>query len=134
MTKSTDNSVSSEGYQISSVIRGLIWALVLTIILGVLISLLLQFTSLSESLLGSYSTFIFFISMLVGSTIGSRAAGSKGLWHGLSITLLYWLLTLIIGLIWNPGALTLIFLAKRLGLTLTAGVLGGVIGIGLSEK
>lgn len=134
MRKSIHDTISVEGYQINSVIRGLIWALVVTIILGVLISLLLQYTSLSENLLSSYSTFIFFISMLIGSTIGARAAGSKGLVHGLSITLFYWVLTLFIGLIWNPGALTLIFLAKRLGFTVTAGILGGIIGIGLAEK
>jgi len=133
VSRSRQTEISLEGYQIGSVVRGLVWALVATILLGIIISLLLQYTSLSESLLGSYSTFIFFISMLVGSTIGARAAGNKGLLHGLSITLLYWILTLIIGIIWNPEALTMIFLAKRLGFTLAAGVLGGIIGIGLAK-
>lgn len=127
------NNLSWDGLQINTVVRGLIWALVITIILGILFSLLLQYTTLSEGMLSSYSTFIFFISMLLGSIIGARAAGSKGLLHGLVISLCYWGLTLAIGVIWNPGTISLVFLMKRLGFTAAAGILGGVIGIGLSS-
>lgn len=133
MNRSGRTTSVFEGYQLNAIIRGLFWALLVTIILGIIISVLLQYTSLSEGLLGSYSTFIFFISMLSGSAIGAKAAGSKGLLHGLSISLLYWILTLLIGIIWNPEALTLIFLAKRLAFTLGAGVFGGIIGIGLAK-
>lgn len=133
MKKSRSNQLLSAGFQLRSVIRGLVWALAVTILLGLIISLLLQFTSLTEGLLGSYSTFIFFLSMLFGATIGARTAGNKGLLHGLSITLLYWIITVIIGVIWNSESLTLLFIAKRFGLCLLAGVLGGIIGIGLSK-
>lgn len=134
MSKLRVNKLTLEGLQLNAVIRGFIWALVITIILGIVFSLLLQYTSLSEGLLSSYSSFIFFISMFIGATIGARAAGRKGLIHGLLITLFYWLITLIIGLIWNPEAFSALFILKRLGYTLAAGILGGIIGIGLSSK
>lgn len=134
MTKLHIQKPSVEGLQFNAIVRGFIWALIITIILAVLFSLLLQYTSLSERLLSSYSTFIFFISMFLGATIGARAAGRKGLFHGLLITLLFWLITLVIGIIWNPEGLSLLFVLKRLGYTLIAGVLGGVTGIGFSGK
>lgn len=127
------NNLFWDGFQLNAIVRGLIWALVITIILGIMFSLLLQYTTLSEVMLNSYSSFIFFISMLLGATIGARAAGNKGLLHGLSISLCYWGLTLAIGVVWNPGTLSLVFLMKRLGFTAAAGSLGGVIGIGLSS-
>lgn len=123
-----------DGLQISALIRGFIWSLVFTIFLGILFSLLLQYTSLSERLLSSYSTFIFFISMFAGATIGSKSAGRKGLLHGLLITHCFWLITVIIGLIWNTEVFATIFVLKRLGLTVLAGILGGITGIGLSNK
>lgn len=133
MHKSGQQTINAEGFKVSSVLKGFIWSLVSTLILGILFSLLLQFTSLSEGMLDSYAIFIFFISMLIGSTIGARSAGSKGLWHGLSITLLYFVLTLFIGLIWSIESLSLIFLAKRIAAAIVAGILGGIIGIGLSK-
>lgn len=123
-----------DGLQLSAIIRGFIWSLVFTIVLGIIFSLLLQYTSLSERLLSSYSTFIFFISMFFGATIGSRAAGRKGLIHGVLITFIFWLITVVIGLIWNPDVFSIFFIVKRLGLTLLAGMLGGITGIGLSGK
>lgn len=125
---------SVEGIQTGAIVRGIIWTLILTIFLGLILSLLLHFTPLSESLLAGFSTFIFFFSMLGGASIGAWAAGSKGLLHGLIIAITYWLFTLIIGLMWSPDVFTFWLIAKRLGFSLISGALGGIIGIGLSNK
>ncbi|MFY9175690.1 MAG: TIGR04086 family membrane protein [Peptococcia bacterium] len=129
----TDHQTEAQGLKLRSIIKGLIWSLITTFILSILFSLLLQYTSLSEGMLDSYGTFIFFISMLVGSIIGARSAGCKGLWHGLSITLVYFLFTLLFGLALSASSLTSIFVLKRLVAALAAGVLGGIIGIGLAN-
>ena len=131
---SNSRDVSFSGFQFSFVIKGFLWAFMLTVLLGIIFSMLLQFTSFTESLLSSYSSFIFFISILLGAVIGSKSAGCKGIWHGISVALLFWCFTIIISLIWSFDTLSFIFLAKRLGLTIGAGGLGGIIGIGLANQ
>ncbi len=133
MIRPGQNNTSGEGFQISAMWRGLAWAIVVTVIMTILFSVLLHYTSLTEGLLSSYALFIIFISMLTGATMGAKTAGNKGLWHGLSITLGYWLLTVIIALFWNLENLTFLFLLKRLCFAVAAGVLGGIIGIGFSK-
>ena len=128
------NSIKAEGFQISCITKGFLWSLIVTTLLSLVVSLLLQFTSLSESLLPGFSTFIFLVSMLLGAVIGSRAAGCMGLVHGVSIAMLYWLLILIISLIWGLESLAFLQILKRFALTLAAGIVGGIIGIGLSDK
>lgn len=127
-------SSACTGLQINCLLKGLAWSIGLTIILTLIVSCILQFTRLSENLLPSFSSFIFFISMFLGATIGTRSAGCKGLLHGLSISIGYLILTIVLGTLANPGALTLGIFLKRSTVTLTSGVLGGIIGIGLSNK
>jgi putative membrane protein (TIGR04086 family) len=114
--------------------KGLISAFIIAIILSLLVSLLLQFTSISESLLNNFSTFIFFISILCGSIIGAYLAGGKGLVHAFSVSILYLLLILLIGFIWSTDTINLTQITTRIGFTLLSGILGGFIGIGLSSR
>lgn len=133
MNKLSQNP-SCEGFQFYCVIKGLIYAFLLTIFLCIFVSLLLQYTPLSEGLMQNFASFIFFVSMLTGGIIGARSAGCKGLFHALSITIIYLVIILLIGLIWNSEALTFIQILKRTGYSILSGVLGGFIGIGLSSK
>lgn len=134
MSKTKANLPSREGFQWNAVVRGIAWSLVITIFLGISISLLLQYTPLSEKLLSNLSIFIFFISMFLGATIGARFAGCKGLQHGLIISLSYWLLMLVITLVWSPESITISHLLKRFAFALLSGLAGGIIGIGFSAK
>ena len=59
------NSVSAEEFSISYALKGLLWAVSITVVLAVISALLLQYTALSESLLSGFATFIFFISMFM---------------------------------------------------------------------
>lgn len=128
------NKNPSTGLQINSVFKGVIWALIITIMLGVLLSIFLQYTPLSEVFLTGFSIFIFFISMLLGALISAHSAGCKGLFHGLSTSLVYFVLMTAAGLICVPTAISLGFAIKRFSLCLVSGVIGGIIGIGLSTK
>lgn len=125
---------SCEGFQFSCVTKGLIFAFLLTIILCIVISMLLQYTPLSEGLMPNFASFVFFISMLAGAIIGARSAGCKGLFHGLSVTLIYLAIIFVIGLISNPDTFTFLHIIKRIGYSVLSGVLGGFIGIGLATK
>lgn len=133
MNKTVHKSTTGE-FKPGAMIKGLIWALVITIFLGIVVSLLLQHTALSESLLNNFSTFIFFISMFLGATIGARIAGSKGLFHGLSVSMVYLILIVVTGLLWSPDTFTAGLVLKRTAYALVSGLLGGIVGIGLSAK
>ena len=128
------NIDKNEGFQINCIAKGFLCSLIITILLSLIISLFLQFTSLSESLLPVFAIFIFLISVFLGAVISARAAGCLGLFHGLTVAVLYWLLLLLITQIGGLGAFTFLAVLKRLALTLGAGLLGGIIGIGLTEK
>jgi putative membrane protein (TIGR04086 family) len=128
------NSVSAEEFRISYALKGLLWAVSITVVLAVISALLLQYTALSESLLSGFATFIFFISMFIGSTIAAYTAQGKGLLYGATVSLTYFLLTLLGGLLLDISLLSFPFILKRFGMAACAGILGGIIGVGLVSK
>ena len=122
---------SLQGIQYSCIFKGLLWSIFITIILGIFFSLLLQYTPLSETLLPAFSTFIFFISMFLGSTIAARDAGHKGLLYSASVSFTFFFLILFLSLFLNLTLLTFPLFIKRTLLTVASSFLGGIIGIGL---
>lgn len=130
----TEKITSPEDFQISCALKGLLWSFIITIVLAIISGLLLQYSPLSENLLSGFSTFIFFISMFLGSTIAARAAERKGLQYGTAVSLTYFILTLIIGLLLDSSLITFNFILKRTALTASSALLGGIIGVGLVTK
>ncbi|MGI6587711.1 MAG: TIGR04086 family membrane protein [Peptococcia bacterium] len=127
----TEKLPSLESFQVSSFLKGLLWSITITIILSILFGLFLQYTPLSESLLPGISTFIFFISMFLGSTIAAYTAGHKGLLYSTAVSFTYFFLTLLICFFPASSLLTFSLLLKKTIITITSSLLGGIIGIGL---
>ncbi|MDD2432292.1 MAG: TIGR04086 family membrane protein [Clostridia bacterium] len=121
----------AEDWQIPCVCKGLLCSILITIVFSLSFGLLLQYTPLSENYLPSISTFVFFISMLLGSTIAAYTAGHKGLLYSTTVSFTYFLLTLLFCFFPAPSLLTFSLLLKKTFLTITSGILGGIIGIGL---
>lgn len=117
----------------NAVIRGFTWALVISVVSSLVITLLLYFTSISEALLPSFATLIFFISILLGSTISAKNAGNRGLVHGILVGFFYFIFSLILSLIFSADSFVWILFLKKITYTLIGGSLGGIIGIGLSN-
>ena len=118
-------------FQYSCIFKGLLWSILITIFLGIFLSMLLQYTPLSENLMSAFSTFIFFISIFLGSTIAAHNAGHKGLLYSASVSFSYFFLILFLGLFLNPSLLTFSIIFKKALLTVASSILGGIIGIGL---
>jgi len=117
----------------NSIIRGFTWALVVSIFLSLVITLLLHFTAISEALLPSFATLIFFLSILLGSTISAKHAGNRGLIHGLLVGALYLAFSLIFSFLISTDPFSWFLLAKKITYTFIGGSLGGIIGIGLAN-
>ncbi|MDK2822956.1 MAG: hypothetical protein PWQ67_1824 [Clostridia bacterium] len=123
-----------EYIKLNSIIKGLIWALFISVILSILITFLLHFTSISETLLPSFASLIFFLSILLGSTISAKSAGNRGLFHGLGVGILYLFFSIIFGIIVSTDPFSWVLFTKKIAYTLLGGALGGIIGIGLSNQ
>jgi len=119
--------------KINSILRGFTWALLISVILSLIITLLLHFTALSETLLPSFATLIFFLSILLGSTISAKHAGNRGLIHGLLVGILYFSFSIILSLLISTDPFSWFLFAKKIAYTFIGGALGGIIGIGLAN-
>jgi len=121
-------------FQMKAIFRGLLWALIISVILSIVVTLLLYFTPLSETLLPAFASLIFFLSILLGSTISARIAGNRGLFHGLGVGVVFLFLTAIFGIIIATDPFSWVLFAKKIAYTIIGGALGGIIGIGLSNS
>jgi len=117
-----------------AILKGLLGALIVSFLLSILVTLLLHFTPLTEALLPSFATLIFFLSILLGSLISAKSAKSKGLIHGLGVGVIYLSCTIIIGFFVATDSFSWLMFAKKIVYTLVGGSLGGIIGIGLSHN
>jgi len=113
--------------------RGLLLALVLAIVLSLFATLLLHFTSLSERLLPWITAAILLVSVFCGGGLAAARAGGKGLLHGLGVGLAFFVLMLVLGTLLFPGPATLMGVLEKLLLTVSAGALGGILGVSLAD-
>ena len=112
--------------------RGILIALCTALLLILISALLFHFTPLSEALLPITSLTILVISAFIGSFVGAREAGIRGLLHGLIIGLLFFIVIAILSAVIAPGSLALFFFLKKLLACIIAGMCGGMIGVSMS--
>ncbi|MEW6457802.1 MAG: TIGR04086 family membrane protein [Bacillota bacterium] len=113
--------------------RGLLVALALAIVLSLVSTVLLYFSNFSEKFMPWIAAFIVFAGVFFGAALASARAGSKGLYHGLGVGLGFFLLMWGLGTLLFPGPITVIGLLEKLLLTGSAGALGGIVGVSISD-
>lgn len=128
-----EERVGLRAFSFTAVIKGVLAALVITVLGSALLGVTYQFTGIAERSLPVASAVLFYLSILAGSLLAARDAGAGGLLHGIVVAVLFLLLGwLIAGLFFNlqgaPGSLLL-----RGGLSCVAGAVGGILGVGLSR-
>lgn len=114
------------------VLKGLIYAFVITLIMLIGFSLLLRFTSLSESKTPHFNI----IAMILGVAIASFYIGikikEKGWLNGAILGFLYYLVIILINIVFIKGDNQIVFLASKLLLSTFTGFIGGMIGINIT--
>lgn len=123
-----------EGIKGRAIAKGLLSAFIISIFLSIIITLSLYLTPLSESYLPALASLIFFISILLGSTISAKITGSKGLIHGLGVGISYLLIALLIGVFVANDVFSGGMFIKKVVYTLLGSGLGGIIGVSLSNN
>jgi len=118
---------------LNAVFKGLLAAIITTILGSAVSGVVYHVTTLSEQTLPLASSGLFYFSIFTGSVFAAREAGCKGLVHGIGVALLFvlfgWLLA---NLFLNAKAAFLVVLQKTI-ISLVTGALGGVLGVGLSR-
>lgn len=118
---------------IVSIAKGTLFAIIFTIILLSIFSVILVYTDISEDTQGPVILVITSISILIGSSIGTHKLKKNGILNGGIIGLLYILIIYLISSILssnfslNRGAIIMIIAG------IVGGVIGGIIGINASK-
>lgn len=115
--------------QVFCILKGLIIAILFTVVALSLFSILLVYTDLGEETIEPVILVVTAVSILVGSSIGLRRVKSKGLLKGGLIGLLYILTIYLVSSLVNSNfSLNVASVIMILG-GITGGVIGGIIGI-----
>lgn len=117
------------GSNIKKIIKGSLVSIIITIIGLIIFSILLSYTSISESSIPTVTILITVISILIGSSLSMSSIKKNGIVNGVSIGLIYILfIYLLSSIIEGNFTLNTHSIIMILGSVLS-GALGGIIGV-----
>ncbi len=124
-------------YTLSDYIKPILSATFISVfsiaILTFIFSLVLTKIDLPFGLISPISIIIIGISNFVGSFIGAKRFGKKGLFIGLSASITLFIVILLVNLSIQPGGFGSIAAIKGI-VTLFSGILGGILGVNGKAK
>ena len=118
-------------FSIWLILKGMIFAFLFSLICFLILSLILTFTNISESIIKPASYIIMIISIVVGSGVAQSRQGDGCMVH-YRITLYYYTFHYRHPYRWWYGTRTTIF--SRIIIGIVAGGIGGILGINLNSK
>lgn len=114
----------------SPLLAGVVFSIIWLAAGALLLSLMLHFSSMKESELGTYSLIVHSVSALAGGFTSGKRSERKGWYNGGMLGLIYGIIVMIVSFLaanaapsWNSAII--------LGAALLAGALGGMIGVNL---
>lgn len=116
------------GYEV----KGLGVSTVLALLLASLAGVVLYLTPIPETLTGPLSSVILVLSIFAGSGYVSYKRGNKGLMRGTSFGMMFFVIMMILSLIMSEPV-TISGCLRDLGIAVTTGLLGGILGVSLSS-
>lgn len=120
-------------FHFSSIYRGTLVSLGISVGLSIVAGLTYYFTSLSENTMSWVAASILFLSVASGSAYAAKRARSRGLFNGLGVGVITFIVLWLISGIILPGSVLLAGALGKLALTLAAGSLGGMIGVAVAS-
>jgi putative membrane protein (TIGR04086 family) len=128
-----DKVAPPTNFDITALFRGLLVALSSTVVLILALAMLLQYTSVKESILPAAGVLVIVLSNLVGGFTAGRRAGNRGIWHGLGVGLAFACTTLIITLGFFSNSFTWAGYMMKSFMSAACGIMGGILGVGYSR-
>lgn len=116
------------GISIKSVLKGGLFAVIITFIIIMILALLSYFTQVGENVItvGIYAAVI--VGVLLGSVAVSKAAEHNALLHALLVCVLYFLVLVGVSVLANGGFVFNTRFITVAGAVIAAGLLGCIIG------
>lgn len=118
--------------RIKYIFKGLMISFILTLIMILIFSLFLSFTSLRESKLPLFNNLVMIFSIVIGSIYVATKVKENGWLNGALIGLGYYIILTLLGLLFIKPFILDFITVSRLVIALITGVIGGMIGINLS--
>ncbi len=115
------------------ILSGLLYTFGIGLLLAFAFTLLLYFTSVSDSYINLMSYLITLVSLLSGGFVAGKRAGEKGWYYGGITGLIYGIVILIIAFLAFNSKMNLQSLAL-VALSFLFGSSGGIFGVNLSKK
>ncbi|MGE5391039.1 MAG: TIGR04086 family membrane protein [Deltaproteobacteria bacterium] len=118
------------GIEVKGLSRGLLVSIILTLATAIIV----YYSGIKETTLPLIGNIILLVSVFWAGCYVSRQYGSKGLVRGITMGLIFFVLMLIATYIFNPSLIGFAAFMQSLAVCIISGALGGIVGIGLSDK
>lgn len=129
MVKIKEMSTENSGSNFIRILKGSIFAVVLTLVLLLIYSALLTYTGLNENTIPIFVIAITAISILVGSLISSVNIKKNGLTNGALVGLIYILTIYLLSSIISKNFSLNMYSWFMIIASIMAGAIGGIIGV-----
>ena len=114
-----------------SVLRGLLWSLVITIIISIIFSFKMNKVPIGEKVFNIIYVVISCLALVAGSIIAVKSYGSKGWIVGLAVGCIFYIVLYLIGILFGAEATLTIYDFIKFVLCLFIGLFSGMLGINL---
>ena len=122
-------NISENGNNIKKVIKGSAFSIIITLIGLLIYSIILSYTSVSESTIPTIVIIITAISVLIGSTISTSNIKKNGIINGMFVGLIYIAIIYLLSSIVTGNFLLNITSIIMIITSVLTGALGGLIGV-----
>lgn len=122
-------NISENGNNIKKVIKGSAFSIIITLIGLLVYSIILSYTSVSESTIPTIVIIITAISILIGSTISTSNIKKNGIINGMLVGLIYIAIIYLLSSIVTGNFLLNITSIIMIITSVLTGALGGIIGV-----
>lgn len=122
-------NISENGNNIKKVIKGSAFSIIITLIGLLVYSIILSYTSVSESTIPTIVIIITAINILIGSTISTSNIKKNGIINGMFVGLIYIAIIYLLSSIVTGNFLLNITSIIMIITSVLTGALGGIIGV-----
>ena len=122
-------NISENGNNIKKVIKGSAFSIIITLIGLLIYSIILSYTSVSESTIPTIVIIIKAISVLIGSTISTSNIKKNGIINGMFVGVIYIAIIYLLSSIVTGNFLLNITSIIMIITSVLTGALGGIIGV-----
>jgi len=111
--------------------KGTLASIILALTLTFAAGFIFYATRITESIMPWVTAFVLFFSVALGGAMAAYSAGGRGLYHGAAVGVAFFILLWLAAAFVFPGPLAAVDIAEKFFLSLSAGAVGGILGVTL---